>query len=69
LILGLFQFVILEVQGLAEWIGLFRVAISGESLHNFRKLSFTDDSILEFSNSLISEDDVTLVNTKLEGQE
>ena len=69
---GLFsclKLLVLVGKYLLEGQSLLRVAVTCEDLLNLGQLSLTDDSVLQLSNSLICEDDVTLVDTELEGQE
>ena len=63
LILGLLEFIITVVQNLCELEWNFRVAFAGECVEDFGKLSLGNDGILDFTDCLITEDDVSLVNT------
>lgn len=69
LVLGLLEPVILEVEYLLERIGLFGVTITSESVEDLREFSLTHDRILHFSDLLICEDYMALVDTEFERKE
>lgn len=69
LVSGLLKLVVLEVEDLAEAVGLLRVAVALEGVKDLRELGLTNDCVLKLSNCLICEDHVALVDAELERQE
>ena len=69
LVSSLFKFVIFEVDNFLKWKRFFRVAITGKSIKDLGKFWFTYNSVLNLANVFISENNVCLVNSQLEGKE
>ena len=69
LVTCLLQLVILVVDYFFERERLLRVTVTSERVQDLRQLRLTDDRVLDFTDILIREDNVGLVNTQLEGQE
>lgn len=65
----LLQLIVAVVQNFRELVGHLRVALAGEGVEDLRQLSLADDGVLDLTDCLIAENDVSLVNAELKGKE
>ena len=69
LVAGLLQLVVPVIEDLLETVGFLSIAIAGECVQNLREFGLSNDRVLDFSNVLVCEYDVALVDSQLERQE
>ena len=65
----LLKLIVLKVEHLLECKWLFRVAVSSKGIEDFWEFRLAYDCVLDLANIFIGEDQVSLMNSKLEWQE